>query len=204
MTVFGLATAAVFVLVLVVGMWRHERLLVAVGPPKPSVLAFELAGSGRATHGLLDAVGPAGRSAIRAAIGIDRWIIAGYAVGFAVLALLSIRIVDRTSSGSVELVGTALAVAVAVSVLMAAALDLVENSKLVTILDRWSDPPIPPGTSTLDEAAIRQAHRRALIEAFERPAATARRAARWKFGLLGFVVVWGVAIGCITVTHYMS
>lgn len=204
MIAIGLLAAVACASVLAVAVRRHERAVRSVGDPRPRVVAFELAGCGAAAYRQLADLGERGRSAMRSAIRIDRWIIVGYAGGLAVLSLLSIWIVRETSSGAIETAGTVTAVVMAAAALAAGALDVRENAALVVVLDGWSDTRIPDGTSALDAAAMRQAHRRRLIEAFDGPSAVARQAALLKFGLLGVVALWGVAVGCITVTHYAS
>ena len=204
MIAIGLLAALACAIVLAVAVRRHERTVRGAGDPRPRVVAFELAGGGAAASRQLADLGERGRSAMRRAIRIDRWIIVGYAGGLPVLSLLSIWIVRETSSGAIETAGTVAAVVVAAAALLAGAVDARENAAVLVVLDGWSDTEIPDGTSALDGAAMRQAHRRRLIAAFDDPSAVARRAALLKFGLLGVAALWGVAVGCITVTHHAS
>lgn len=200
----GLIAAAVLTAVLVIAIVLHERALKQPRGTKPRVIKLELAGTGRASFDLLDEIGSAGRQATRTAIGIDRWIIVGYSPGLAVWSLLSIWIVDETSTGTIRTIGIVIAITMAIAALLAGLLDVRENRKLLELLDTWPDTPVPPGTDARDAAPIKQLNRRDAIEAFDAPSAAARAAAVPKFALIGAIALWGLVIACITVTHYAA
>ncbi len=199
----ALALVAACLVVFIGATLRHERALTGDDPqdPTPRVLAFELAGSGRTMYGLLAGLGEDGRTRMRRALVIDRWMIAGYAPGLAVLCLVGGWFIGEISTGTVELIGIVLAVIMALASLGAGAFDLRENRGIARCLDLWpADPVVVEAGERM--AVARERRRRELIARLESPSGATRRASTGKFVLLGVVILgWLPAVFWIWVTH---
>ncbi len=187
-------------LLISVAAWRwHGRQML---PGRPHVVALELAGSGQRMLELLAALGGEGRTRRRRALDIDGWIILGYVLLLGGGTVLSIEAIQLAAEGGWRTVGTTLAVLVCGAVVVAAALDLVENKALGDALSAWAEPPAQAVPPTLANAAERQAHRRRLTLALEAPSARSARAATAKFTILAIVIpAWLLVVLTIIVTH---
>jgi hypothetical protein len=194
-----LAIAVVGAIAFVVAGRRHDRLML---PGRPHVVRLELAGTGDRLHQQLTALGDDGRTNMRRALAVDRWIIAGYVLAAGGLSLLSIWAIRMAADGAAQTVGTVVAIVVAGSVVAAAVLDVIENDALDRALQAWSDPPPRESPANSANASARQAHRRAMITALAPPANLATAAARVKFAILLAVwPAWMVTVSTICVTH---
>lgn len=197
----ALVVALIGVVVVVVAMQRHGRQMMK---GRPGVVALEVAGTGERMFSLLDALKSDGRARMGRALAIDGWIILGYVMALGGGAIASIWVVRWAADGRWETAGTAIAVAMAGVVAVAAALDLAENAALGAGLDAWEDPPARTMPPDAGNAAARQAHRRAMIAALAAPARRAARAAAAKFALLAASGAWLVLIVTIAITQALS
>jgi uncharacterized membrane protein YeaQ/YmgE (transglycosylase-associated protein family) len=194
-----LVISVVGAIVLLVAGRRHERLML---PGRPHVVQLELAGTGERLHRRLLALGHDGRTNMRQALGVDRWIIIGYVVAIGGSSVLSIWALRMAADGAWRVTGTVIAIAVTGAVVVAAVLDLIENATLTRALHAWTDPPPRERPANAANASARQSHRRASIATLTAPAQRAARAARAKFVILfALWPTWMVAVATVCVTH---
>lgn len=198
----ALGVTAAGLALLVFAARRHQQHQLA---GRPTAVQLQLAGSGSRLHTLLGALGADGRTAAHAALRADRWIIAGYVLLAGGSSALSVWAVRSAAAGTWRTVGTVVAIAVGVAIVIAAVLDAVENQAVGDALARWSDPPDQPVPPTEDGAAARQAHRRTLSAELHEPATRAARAARAKFTILfALWPAWMIAVSTICVTDALT
>jgi hypothetical protein len=171
-------------------------------PGRPDVVQLELAATGERLHQRLGALGDHGRTNMRRALTVDRWIIVGYVLATGGSSVLSIWAIRMAAEGAWRIVGTVIALAVAGAVVVAAVLDLIENAALDRALLAWSEPPPQQVPANPADASARHAHRRDMIATLEAPARRAAAAARPKFLiLLALWPAWMVAAATIWLTY---
>jgi hypothetical protein len=169
---------------------------------RPDVVQLELAGTGERLEQRLGALGDDGRTNMRRALTVDRWIIAGYVLAAGGSSVLSIWAIRMAADGAWRTVGTVIALVVTGAVVVAATLDLIENAALDRALLSWSEPPPRQGAANPADASARQAHRRDMVAALDTPAKRATAAARPKFLiLLALWPAWMLAVATICLTH---